>query len=330
MKRWLTGILALVLVFGLISCTNAPEPTKPQTEPVETTEGTEPVTEPVLSVPADYTPALWRVEGETGAVLWLFGSVHIGDGTYEPFPAPVQQAFDSADALAVELDMVAFEKDLSAQMSALRSCVYADGTKISDHIDTQLYEDCVQVLKEHNMYTSLYDLYMPAIWMSLIEGIGYEEAGFSTDGVDMLLLNAAYAQEKTVLEVESAEFQYNMLAAFSDELQELLLQGTLESYQEGNYSQELREVVDAWYHGDMDALTEETEEEMEPEEQALYEEYLQEMLIDRNVGMADFCQTCLQDGGTTFFCVGAAHFPGEYGVVELLTQRGYTVERVQY
>lgn len=53
------------------------------------------------------------------------------------------------------------------------------------------------------------------------------------------------------------------------------------------------------------------------------------MLIDRNLGMADFVEDALASGDEVFVCVGAAHVVGKDALVELLRERGYTVELVK-
>jgi len=46
--------------------------------------------------------------------------------------------------------------------------------------------------------------------------------------------------------------------------------------------------------------------------------------------MADRAEEYLAEGGTGFYVVGAAHIVGEGALVELLRDRGYTVEKVKY
>ncbi|MBQ7160413.1 MAG: TraB/GumN family protein, partial [Clostridia bacterium] len=49
---------------------------------------------------------------------------------------------------------------------------------------------------------------------------------------------------------------------------------------------------------------------------------------DRNIGMADKAEEYLAAGQKTFFAVGTGHMVGEGGIADLLTQRGYTVEKI--
>jgi uncharacterized protein YbaP (TraB family) len=57
---------------------------------------------------------------------------------------------------------------------------------------------------------------------------------------------------------------------------------------------------------------------------------MESLLDKRNVGMTDKIKGYLTDEGkeTYFIVVGAAHFVGEKGIVQLLENEGYTVDKV--
>jgi uncharacterized protein YbaP (TraB family) len=56
-------------------------------------------------------------------------------------------------------------------------------------------------------------------------------------------------------------------------------------------------------------------------------EFEKRLLPDRNRIMARHAENVLIDGGA-FIAVGAAHLPGETGLLTLLAKRGYAVTRV--
>jgi hypothetical protein len=130
--------------------------------------------------------------------------------------------------------------------------------------------------------------------------------------------------------VESAELQYGLLAGFSDELNLLLIENTLDSLED--YGQAIDELYETWlagsYEGLMEVLEEEDEgsEELTEAQKALLEDYNDKMLTQRNLGMRDKAVQWLEAGDKVFFAVGAAHLMGEDGLVELLRAAGYTVD----
>lgn len=340
MKKLLALLLALALCLSMVACVSRNDTTPDSDE--ETTENTsEQETE---STPADdepdpeesagSTPLLYKVTGPDGGVVWLFGSIHVGIEEMYPLPDYVLDAYNEADALAVECDVIAAQEDMSSMVSLMQKMIYQDGTTISDHISPELYEAAVEILKENGSYMSALDYYMPVMWYSFIDSFMYADFGYDSEaGIDMTLLNMAKDEDKTILEVESVEFQYNMLASFSPELQEVLLEDAVAAYGSTESKESLDCLLLAWCAGDeaelLKYLESESDEELDPELQNMIDEFNTAMVTDRNIAMADWAENALKSEDKVFICVGAAHVVGEGALVDLLQQRGYTVERVQ-
>lgn len=334
LKRLLSFLMVLALMLALVACDEADRATDKKDR--SNTESDAPVWETESkdsSEPPSVTPLLYKVTDGEGDVLWLFGSIHLGEEYFYPLPAYVTDAFDGADSLAVEFDVLAFEKDYSAQMAVLKPMIYRDGTTISDHISSDLYSRAKEALEELKVYNSMLDYYCPVLWSNMIESALYTELGMDADlGIDVHMINRAYDQDKKVLDIESALSQYQMLGSFSLDLQIMLLESALESAEDpSRAADDMEQLVQCWISGDearlVEILTTETTG-MTDREEALYAEYTEAMMTDRNLHMATFAQNALDSDEEVFLCVGAAHIVGEGGLADLLAQRGYTVEKV--
>lgn len=325
MKRLLAWLLILTMCLALAACgmntdkdSNIGEPETEETNPPKS--GTA-------------TPLLYRVTDQNGNVIWLFGSIHVGIKDYYPLPDYVMDAFEGADALAVEFDVVAAEKDMSILIEAMQPLVYRDGTTIQNHIPQELYEKAVEVLKEYKAYAAAMDMYCPAFWGSMIDSVVAQELGGDADlGIDIHLIKKAYKAKKVILDIESAKFQYQMIADFDDDVQIMMLQSALETYEhKQEAADDLEMLMDLWASGDergLAAYLTVSDSTMTEEEKAVYEKYNQAMVVDRNLAMAEYAEQILASGKEVFICVGAAHIVGEGAMVDLLSQRGYTVERI--
>lgn len=370
MKKLLALMLALLLCVSMAACgesaevkeTNAAAAGETTTVPQTQTETTDPViadpqkTEPEETIPEETepeetepevtesietepeqkgaTPLLYKVTDEDGDVVWLFGSIHVGWDAYYPLPDYVLDAFDGSDALAVEYDIVAFSQDYGAILESQAALLYTDGTTIADHIPADIYDRAVAILEENNSYNSLLDFYCPMAWSSSIDQFLIPKAGADAElGIDKYMINLAYDCDKPVLDVESPELQYGMLAGFSDEVQALVLESSVEGYENAEeYCAELTVMMEAWMAGDeavFAQIADTSFETEDPADQALLEEYQYTMETERNIGMTDFAVEALEDGEEIFICVGAAHVVGEGGMVEMLRELGYTVELVR-
>ena len=64
---------------------------------------------------------------------------------------------------------------------------------------------------------------------------------------------------------------------------------------------------------------------MNEKEQSLYDEYSEKLVLTRNRSMAQKAEEYLTSGQKVFCLVGALHFYGEGGIINLLQKDGYTI-----
>ncbi len=290
------------------------------------------MTESELSaMEGDCTPLLYKVTDGKGGTLYLLGSIHIGDGRMLNMADYVINAYNESDYLAVEADIIAFEKNFVKQIVCAQMLLCEEGTTIQDHLGDELFEKTKAFLEENGLYDKTYMSYGPAMWSSLVDSAIIEMTELNTaGGADRFFLKEAKKEGKEIREVESAEFQYLMLKSFSDELYRFMIESSIDGAEAS--AEGTKALYEAWLRGDeaelealmQDDLTGATEEEI-----ALYEEYTEKMLTDRNEGMLDKAEDYMEDGNTGFYVVGAAHIVGEGGLAELLEEKGYTVTVVE-
>ena len=287
------------------------------------------------------TPLFYHVTGPDGQEMWLLGTIHVGDARTSYLPQEIYDAFDAADALAVEFNSEAYndaleeDEELSAQVS---DCYYFnDGSTTADHItDAELYEYAEKFLKASGNYNMNSPYMVPYLWSNFIDNYTTTQMrGISSiHGVDNQLIWRAEDQDKPIYDVESGLFQIQMLTGFSDGLQELLLAESLAYDPIASYNA-TRDLFEMWCAGDEAALiaylTEEDDlSDLTPEELALVEEYNNAMGSDRNDDMHDVAVGYLESGEVVFYAVGLAHLLAEDGLVNTLRAAGYTVELVTF
>lgn len=283
------------------------------------------------------TPLLYKVTGSEGQEMYLMGTIHVGDAKTGFLPQEVYDAFNASDALAVEADILTFEDKIASdpQLAAQIAAAYANtsGTTMQELLGEELYATALKLLQASGNYTSNMEAMKPFVWESTISSFYLTMGRLRSElGMDMRLLKLANEQNKKVLEVESALFQYEMLAGFSPELQKLQLEDTL-TCNVTEYCNDAQELYDLWCAGDEAALREMLNEDpgtMTEDEQALYQEYTDAMIIDRNKGMLNVAISYLEGEQTVFYAVGLAHLLQENGLVDTLREAGYTVEQVIY
>ncbi len=286
------------------------------------------------------TPLFYQVQGANGEILWLLGTIHAGDNRTAALPQPIYEAFDSSDALALEMDP--FTSALRLQeggdlwLALSERYVYSDGSTIAEHISPALYETAARILTDAGRDTTGLDHYKPIVWDSEINSV-YQQ-GLRLDrhkGVDNRLAFRAKSQRKEILEAEAQDAHILLYANLSEPVQEMLLKQDA-SKTKDQYAAELDALYELWCQGDEAALRDyvaaidQTERAVLGEKgPAVYEEYYQKMYAERNAAMLENALDCLQSGRTVFFAVGLAHLLGDGGLVDALREAGYTVTLVQ-
>jgi len=346
MKKILALILSVVVLFSVVSCTSDYEPItsvvggdrpvpteeiEPNPEIIDEPEPVDTGTDESVPYvpPADITPLMWLVTAPDGQTMHLFGSIHAGDLSIYPLPGTIMDAFTSADYLAVEVDIVAFAEDMAAMMAFNMELMYQDGRTVADEIGEELTVKALDLIRELKINVGgpveLMRLFKPFMLIQVFTIPVLEGAGLEAElGLDMFFLEEAKKRGIEILEVESIESQLAAFNSFSPELNIALIESALdiEAGVEG-----LIELYEAWKIGDeqfIEAMK--TEEDMDSELDA---EYMDILLTQRDIVMADAVEQYFAEGKNVFYVVGLMHLVGEDSVVDLLRQRGYDVEVVE-
>ena len=330
-KKPFVFITALSLSAAMLfsGCGQSGESSQTESSAVETTASA--TTEATDT--ASLNPLLWKVTGEKGNTVYLFGTIHAGGIQSDQVMNKLKEKVDSCDALAVEADILTYQMDFERQQKNLLSMMLTDGTTIKDHLSSDNYDKCVKYLTDAGQYNAAFDSYKPSFWSQLITQNEINKSDINTSkAMDTLLLSYASEKSKEVIEVESVEFQIDMTNNFSDTWYNLQFEAF---FKEPNATKEgLDKLYKAWLSGDEAQLKElaldetELDDGMTNEQQKAVKEYKKAMYTDRNLGMAEKAERFIKGGKSVFFAVGTAHFMGDDGIVKLLSDKGYTVEKI--
>lgn len=283
------------------------------------------------------TPIIYKVTKEgSNNTIYLFGSIHIADKSAYPLSDAVINAYNDSDYLAVEFDLVEFQKNQEAQFAMLQEMIYTDGTKINDHLSQETYNKLVDYLEKNSTYSTIYDVYKPFFFLLLVNDTIYKKANLNSTGIDEYLLKQAKKDSKEILEVETYEEQYDLLLTLNDELYELMFKSMLDNIDANVFATKL--LYNAWKSGNYNLLVRysgangddgfndsyNNEEEIE-----LINDYNQKIMYDRNLTMKEKLIEYFNEDKKVLFTVGCAHVIGDQGIAKLLENEGYKVELIK-
>jgi uncharacterized protein YbaP (TraB family) len=261
----------------------------------------------------------WKVKSPT-ATAYLIGSIHLAKPDLYPLDPRLENAFGSAGALVVEVDVTAGGAELAQQVMV--KAAYPAGDSIDQHVSQELLQKADTQLQKSGMMLPMFAQFKPWFVAQTVLLMELQRLGFSpTNGIDIYFLGKAKGKKK-ILEFETADFQIDMLNGLSDREQELFLLYTLKDID--NTEKHVNEIFAAWKQGDaarMEKFLTESIKET-PELQAVYRKIVDE----RNVTMAKKVDAFLKTNDTYFIVVGSAHLVGDNGILNLLKKAGHTIE----
>jgi uncharacterized protein YbaP (TraB family) len=276
---------------------------------------------------------LWEVQGgalrERGISLYLFGSMHVGKPDFYPLQAPVEASFRGAEHVVFEVDPRTATEPKAVTELQKRSHLAA-----SQNLQQLLSADTLTALKtvleqQHLASDSVMRL-KPWMIALLLADLQSSALGFDASwGLESYFLKQR-APGSEVLELESLQQQVDMLEGLDAEV---FLSYSLREFEES--SAQIEAMVQAWRCGDHPALeallfAAETSPDLNEAQRAGLAELHERLFTARNKVMADGVEKLIATGKDDYFVVvGAGHLLGTDSVVELLRERGYTVQPVR-
>jgi uncharacterized protein YbaP (TraB family) len=268
------------------------------------------------SVPSEKT-FMWKVEnGET--TLYLLGSIHALKEDAYPLPPAIEAAFAEVEVAVFEIDLDNMTKAAIKMMSAGS---LEKGRTLEEVVGPDTWSKFETHVGELGFDASLYQGMKP--WLAALTVAAFEltKHGYlATAGLDTYLSQRADETGKKRLALETAAFQVSLFADLSPEQSLAFLSYTLEDL--ALMIPEMDQLYRDWRAGSVESVENALLEGFEE-----FPEVFKKMVADRNHAWMPKIEKLLAGDRDAMVVVGSAHLVGEQGVVNLLREKGYTVEQ---
>lgn len=276
------------------------------------------LTQPLAVSGQDYfsTGLLFRLQGAGESPSYLFGTIHSEDPRVLALPQEVRQAFDSSGRVVLEVQM-----DAETLISSLTAMLLTDGRDLRSVVGSALYRRCLEAAEQRGIPDMALQRYKPWAIATLLSLPPMETGQF----LDLVLYQTAQQDGKQIVGLETAAEQLGAFDRLSDSDQIVLLEDTLRNLDQ--MPTLYTELLEAYLRRDLAALVELSGNSFQGGSTQVAEHFQEYLVIDRNHRMVDRLLPHLREGDV-FAAVGALHLPGEEGMLNLLRQKGYRVERL--
>lgn len=272
-----------------------------------------------LSVAAE-TPfskgLLFRVQIGDKAPNYLFGTMHSDDPQVSKLVSQVAWALNKSRVVAVEVEM-----DALTAISAVSQMVNPEGTGLRKLLGEKLYSRALIEAKRVGLPQIAMNHYKP--WaLAVLFSLPPTEGG---QVPDMILSGMARRQGKPVVGLETVEEQLGVFDRLPLQDQNAMLIYALNNLDQ--LPMVYRDLKKSYLARDLGELLRISRSNLSTEDQEQVERFQEALINSRNRRMAGRLFEHLNAGGV-FVAVGALHLPGEKGLLNMLSQRGFHIETV--
>jgi uncharacterized protein YbaP (TraB family) len=255
----------------------------------------------------------WEVRSDK-ATVYLLGSMHAATADVYPLDRAIEEAWTKSPALVVEVNLDAVDMN-KLQGDLLSRGMYGADQSLQGSVSEETWKLLVSYLDSRGLTPAGFGSMKPWFLSMVLTVTEMARTGYQEQyGIDRHFLDLAAQQSKLVFELESGDFQLELLSGFDDKMQELFLVTTLKEIE--NFESHMGEIVAAWTSGDAAAI-ERLITKSSREDKRLAP-VLEKLIYQRNETMAVKIAGYLREGKSCFVVVGAAHLVGDRGIVELL------------
>lgn len=272
---------------------------------------------------------LWQLNGfsKSGepSTVYLLGTYHAGDERMLPFPECVQSAIDASDRFVCELS----QEDWNNMGQLMNDLTMQGFLKDLSHtfIDDLSQEEIILVSRFIDQQTlAQLVCFEPWVLNNYLQQVLILASELDTQkACDIMIMEQLAKRNMSFEGLDKAQTQLDLIAWGDWDTQLVMLRDTLHDLEDlAAAAKEMSDLYEVYLSGDELAFEEAYYKDLEEDALAnpVYEEYIKELLDDRNEAWADKINGYLEQGGTTFIFAGCAHFTGKASVFEYLKKNG--------
>lgn len=261
----------------------------------------------------------WEISGNgLTKKSYLYGTMHVKDKRVFQFKEGVINSLDNADYLLLELNL-----DSINPIQLIASLLMTNETSIESLLKKKDYALIKKYFQDSlHLDITLFNRLQPFYTASIIGSNEFKQD--ETLALDAYFFDRAKAKSITCIGLEHLSEQ---IAAFSSipysKQTTYLLDIVNSKYANKPVENDLEKMINLYLNGDIEGLLEFTLTGFTDKEfKNLFE---REFIKNRNKIMFERLIPYIHKG-SAFIAVGAAHLGGNYGVIQLLKNKGYTVK----
>ncbi len=268
-----------------------------------------------------YPSLLWEISGKgIKKPSYLIGTMHVSNKMAFNLPDSFYFALRSADVVALENNPESWQDDMSRFEIGMEP---VDNNDLDNLPSQYLTQTAIKFYRYYGKLQRALSSNPSALNNLLYRNYGTESSDFEEDTyLDMYIFQCGKKWGKKIAGVETYEQSMRlMMEAYKDAAKDKKKKDR--SYGDFNASLSNDKLQEAYHTGNLDLL--DSINRYNSSSEAFDEKFI----YQRNLIQAHSIDSIIHAGSSLFVGVGAAHLPGDRGVIELLRSMGYSLRPVK-
>ncbi len=269
---------------------------------------------------------IYKIHSETNTV-YLLGSLHALAEDFYPFTRAFSYAYYNSQKIIMEVDPASMDSPEGQKYISTIS-EFQNGMTLKKALSPRTYSLLKKNLEELGLNIRDFKKFKPwKVYLTAGGRVFDAKKDFRAHlGVESFFSQMAKDAGKETGGLETLKEHFNVFDNLSLKDQDMILQkGLLKSMEDQKTEEEeFIQLTTSWHQGKLDKL--ENFVEKEKSNPVFYDA----LLVKRNHNWLPKIEEYLKDSQNYLIIVGVAHLPGEDGLLALLSQKGYTLERLSF
>lgn len=263
---------------------------------------------------------VWKISKGSNQ-LFLGGTIHLLSKQDYPLPLEFELAYQQSQLLVFEIEPDLVNSSV-AQQKFLEYALYTDGTTLSDVLDKPTYQSLNDYFDTRGLSIDGFKTMKPGMLSVVLTVLELQRLGLAGQGVDEFFSEKSKKDNKEQLALETIDDQFRALTSLAAGNENDVIRYSIDEAK--RISSVMQKIKSAWRKGDKQALINVTLKPWLNRFPSLYDA----LLVQRNNRWLPQIESLLTTVEVEYVLVGALHLVGDDGLLTLLHDKGYKIERV--
>ncbi|MEO6172351.1 MAG: TraB/GumN family protein [Arenimonas sp.] len=269
-------------------------------------------------------PLLWKVSDADNS-LYLLGSFHMLKASDYPLATATDLAFEDAEQLYFELAPEEMNNPALGKKMA-QAAMRTDGKTLQQSLSPDAWKKLEAIAKKNNLPIANFQAFEPWFVTLILSVTEMTKMGLDPAlGLDKYFMERAAKAGKSAKGLETGDSQIAIFDNMTAKEQEQFLLDALD--ESADMKTKIDELHDTWRNADDKTLFNKMAGDMRKK----YPELYQSINVERNEAWLPKLERMLKDNNKddVMVIVGSLHLVGDDGIVKMLQDHGYQVERME-